>query len=215
MKLKIKIIIFLLYFAFSSFLYAEKISFSASSMTAQSSGENTSTKLIGDAFVRTSTIEVLADVIEMHGENYRYIKARGNISGKNLETNMEFSCDSLEYDRQTKLAILQGDVNLKDIENNLTAKAQIIEYNQETEVAVLQIEVNIVQKENTCNGSYAVYKKNEQSLIISGNAQVKQKEDTFRAQQISLNLETQEISLMGNVSGTVTQEEKEGEDVSN
>lgn len=215
MKLKIKIIIFLLYFAFSSFLYAEKISFSASSMTAQSSGENTSTKLIGDAFVRTSTIEVLADVIEMHGENYRYIKARGNISGKNLETNMEFSCDSLEYDRQTKLAILQGDVNLKDIENNLTAKAQIIEYNQETEVAVLQIEVNIVQKENTCNGSYAVYKKNEQSLIISGNAQVKQKEDTFRAQQISLNLETQEISLMGNVSGTVTQEKKEGEDVSN
>ena len=215
MKLKIKSIIFLLYFAFSSFLYAEKISFSASSMTAQSSGENTSTKLIGDAFVRTSTIEVLADVIEMHGENYRYIKARGNISGKNLETNMEFSCDSLEYDRQTKLAILQGDVNLKDIENNLTAKAQIIEYNQETEVAVLQIEVNIVQKENTCNGSYAVYKKNEQSLIISGNAQVKQKEDTFRAQQISLNLETQEISLMGNVSGTVTQEKKEGEDVSN
>lgn len=193
-------------FFISSFLYAEKISFSASSMTGQTGNANAVTRLIGAAFVQTQSIEISAELIEMSGENYRFIKAEGKITGKNLETNMEFSCDSLEYDRISKVAILKGDVSLKDPENDVTAEAQIIEYNQETEVAVMQIQVKLVQKDNTCNGAYAVYQKKKQMLEISGNAQVKQKKDVFRAQQISLNMETQEISLSGNVKGSVTQE---------
>ena len=42
-------------------------------------------------------------------------------------------------------------------------------------------------------------------LEISGNAQVKQEDDVFRAQQITLNLETQNITLSGNVKGSVTE----------
>ena len=203
-----KIISALIILFISSFLYAEKIVFSASSMVGQTGNSNATTKLIGAAFVQTASIEISAEMIEMSGENYRYIKAEGNISGKNLDTNMEFTCDSLEFDRDTKIAILKGDVTLTDIENDVKAQAQIIEYNQETEIAVLQIQVKLIQKDNTCNGSYAIYQKKKQLLEISGNAQVKQKNDIFRAQQISLNMDTQEISLSGNVKGSVTQEEK-------
>ena len=46
-------------------------------------------------------------------------------------------------------------------------------------------------------------------LELSGNAQVKQKEDVFRAQQITLNLDTQSITLSGNVKGSVTESPKE------
>lgn len=203
-----KIISALIILFISSFLYAEKIVFSASSMVGQTGNSNATTKLIGAAFVQTASIEISAEKIEMSGENYRYIKAEGNISGKNLDTNMEFTCDSLEFDRDTKIAILKGDVTLTDIENDVKAQAQIIEYNQETEIAVLQIQVKLIQKDNTCNGAYAIYQKNKQLLEISGNAQVKQKNDIFRAQQISLNMDTQEISLSGNVKGSVTQEDK-------
>lgn len=203
-----KIISALIILFISSFLYAEKIVFSASSMVGQTGNSNATTKLIGAAFVQTASIEISAEMIEMSGENYRYIKAEGNISGKNLGTNMEFTCDSLEFDRDTKIAILKGDVTLTDIENDVKAQAQIIEYNQETEIAVLQIQVKLIQKDNTCNGAYAIYQKNKQLLEISGNAQVKQKNDIFRAQQISLNMDTQEISLSGNVKGSVTQEDK-------
>ena len=57
------------------------------------------------------------------------------------------------------------------------------------------------------------YYKDTKLLEISGNAQVKQNDDIFRAQFITLNMDTQDITLGGNVKGTVkdtkeTQEEE-------
>jgi lipopolysaccharide export system protein LptA len=154
--------------------------------------------------VDSEKMEITADEIELSGDDYRYIKAKGNVKGKNIESKMDFVCDELDFDRTTDIAILQGNVSLTDVENDVKANAQYIEYNQKTEVAILQIQINLVQKDNVCTGSYAIYKKNEKLLNLMGNAQVKQGSDTFRAQQIYLNLDTQDITLTGNVKGSVT-----------
>lgn len=185
-------------------LFSEKIVFSANSMTGQAGSSNTTTTLSGNAYVKTDSMEIQSDSLELSGDDYRFIKAEGHISGTNLETNMKFTCDSLSYDRVTKVAELRGNVDFQDVENNVRAQAQIIIYNQNDETAVMQIKVNLTQKDNVCTGSYAVYYKSEQLLEISGNAQVKQKDDVFRAQHISLNMDTQEISLGGNVKGSVS-----------
>ena len=185
-------------------LWAEKIIFSANRMTGQAGNTNTTTSLSGNAYIKTETMEIQADDVELSGENYRYIKATGHITGKNLKTNMEFTCESLEYDRTTKLASLKGNVKLEDKDNDVKADAQIIEYNQDTEIAVLQVQIKLTQKDNVCSGSYAVYYKTEQLLEISGNAQVTQKDDVFRAQHITLDMNTQDITLGGNVKGKVT-----------
>ena len=177
-------------------------------MSGQAGDSSATTILTGSAFIQTTSIEISAESIELSGDDYRFIKAEGAVSGKNLETNMEFTCDSMSYDRQTKVALLQGNVKLVDTENDVKADAQMIEYNQNTNIAVLQIGITLTQKKNICTGAYAVYQKNEQMLEISGNAQVKQENDTFRAQQITLNLETQNITLSGNVKGSVTETKK-------
>ena len=206
-KLLAAVIILSLYTA----LFAEKITFSAGSMSGQAGDSSATTTLTGGAFVQTSSIEISADSIELSGDDYRFIKATGNISGKNLETKMEFTCDSMSYDRETKVAQLQGNVKLVDTENDVKADAQLIEYNQNTNIAVLQVGITLTQKKNVCTGAYAVYQKNEQMLEISGNAQVKQEDDVFRAQQITLNLDTQNITLSGNVKGSVTETKKSEE----
>ena len=203
-KLLAAVIILSLYTA----LFAEKITFSAGSMSGQAGDSSATTTLTGGAFVQTSSIEISADSIELSGDDYRFIKATGSITGKNLETKMEFTCDSMSYDRETKVAQLQGNVKLVDTENDVKADAQLIEYNQNTNIAVLQIGITLTQKKNVCTGAYAVYQKNEQMLEISGNAQVKQEDDVFRAQQITLNLDTQNITLSGNVKGSVTETKK-------
>lgn len=202
-----------LFFIFSALflvsnLYAEKITFSAEQMSGQAGNKQSSTILTGSAFIQTESMEIMADTIELSGDNYRRIKAQGNVSGKNLNSNMEFKCSSIEYDRETNVAMLRGDVSLEDTANELNASAQIIEYNQSTDVAVLQIQVQLIQKNNVCSGAYAVYQKNNQLLDISGNATVKQGDDVFRAQQITLNLKTQDIKLTGNVKGSVTETSK-------
>ena len=211
-KLFSTFLISLLLTAFAGWpLFAEKIIFSANRMTGQAGNSNTTTSLSGNAYIKTESMEIQADEVELSGDNYRYIKASGNISGKNTKSNMDFTCDSLEYDRTTKIAILKGNVKLDDKDNDVKAESQIIEYNQDTEIAILQIQIRLTQKDNVCSGSYAIYYKTSQLLELSGNAQVKQKEDVFRAQNITLDMNTQDITLGGNVKGKVT-ETKEPEE---
>ena len=202
-----------IFFSILTASFAETITFSADSMTGQTGdSSNTATVLDGHAYVKTSSMEISAERIELSGDDYNNITAEGYVTGKNLDSKMEFECEIMEYDRNTKIASLKGNVKLRDPENNVDATAQIIDYNQDTEIAVLQIQVNLTQKKNVCKGAYAVYQKKAQLLDISGNAEVKQDQDVFRAQQITLNLDTQNITLAGNVKGTVNDAGKKSEE---
>lgn len=191
-------------FVIHSQLFAEKIIFSANSMTGKTGDSSSTTELKGNSYILTETMEISADEITLSGDDYRFIEATGKVKGKNLETKMEFTADTLNFDRTTKIAKLIGNVELIDTENSVKAKAQRIEYNQDKEIAILQIEVYLTQKENECTGAYAIYHKKQQILELSGNAQVKQKKDIFRAQNIYFNMDTEEIKLGGNVKGSVT-----------
>lgn len=195
----------------STAAHAEKITFSADSMTGIVGDKSDSTTLSGEAYVLTDSMEIFADQIGLSGKNFRFIEAQGNIKGKNMESELEFTCEKLKYDRETKIAELSDNVNLKDTKNNVNAKAQIIEYNQNTDTAVMQIEIELTQKNNICSGAYAIYRKNDQLLELSGNSQIKQGEDTFRAQQITLDLNSQEITLDGRVKGSIIDEQKNAE----
>ena len=73
----------LIIFLITSILFAEKISFSADSMSGSNNKDNTSTVLNGNAHIETETLEISADKIELSGKEYRYIKAWGHVTGHN------------------------------------------------------------------------------------------------------------------------------------
>lgn len=202
------IIASLIFFTFQN-IFSETIQFSSDFMNGNTSSSSEKTNLVGNAFVKTENMEIKADSIELSGENFRYIQAEGKVSGKNTESKLDFTCGKLKYDRTTKIAVLEDSVNLIDLENEVNSQAQIIQYNQDSGLAVMQINVNIKQKDNVCTGAYAIYQKNEQILKLNGNPKIVQGQDSFRAQEILLNLETQEITLDGRVSGTVTETKNE------
>lgn len=196
----------------SGFLYAEKIKFNARRMSGTAGDKNSTTILQGNANVITKNMEINADFIELSGKDFRYIKARGSIHGINTKSNLDFTCENLFYDRETEIATLENNVVMKDTENDVEAKAQIIEYDQDTEIAIMQIQINLTQKDNVCTSSYAIYRKNEQILEMSGNPKIVQKGDTFRAQTITLDMDTQEITLSGRVKGSVVTENGSDDD---
>lgn len=198
----------LIFFSINFFLSAEEIIFSANSMQGVAGNKNDKTVLSGSAYIKTKSLELSADSISMHGKDFRYIEADGTISGKNTDAKIEFSCQKFFYDRETKIARFEDAVSLIDTENKVTAKAEIIEYDQNTDIATLQIAITLTQKENICTGEYALYRKKNKMLEISGNAHIRQKNDTFSAQEITLNLDTQEILLDGKVKGSVINEDK-------
>ncbi|QTQ17339.1 organic solvent tolerance protein OstA [Treponema parvum] len=203
-----KAVKFLFWGAILSPAFSDVITFRADSMTGSTGGKNDRTSLEGHAFVKTDSMEIAADKIGISGDNFRYIQAEGNIFVKNTKTEMDFTCGRLSYDRETKIAVLDTDVKLTDPKNGVSAKAQMVEYNQNTETAVLQINIELRQKDNVCTGAYAIYHKNEQLLEMSGSPKIVQGDDIFRAQEISLKLDSQEITMSGRVQGSITSASK-------
>lgn len=193
----------IVFFLLGSFLFGEVITFDADKMQGNTGEENEYTKLIGNAHIKTETLEIYADEIKLSGEDFRNILAVGNVKGVNSEAGFDFSCNKMTYDRETKVALLENNVTLLDKANDVDASAQIIEYKQETEIAVMQIGVSIKQKNNVCSGAVAVYRKAEQVLELTGNPKIQRDKDEFRAQEIQLNIETEEIVLDGKVRGSV------------
>lgn len=213
MKLKICMSLILINLIFS--IYAETITFKADKMSGNAGKETDYTKLIGNATIDTDSLNLSADSVELDGKDFRFITALGNINGTSKKGGFTFTCDKLKFDRTTKIAVLEGNVTMDDSKNSVLATAQYIEYNQDTDIAIMQINISLKQKENVCTSSLAIYKKDAQILELTGNPQIKKDKDIFRAQEIIFNLETEEITLDGKVSGTVVDTEKEKSDKQN
>ena len=116
--------ILLIIFA-SNFLFAEEITFSADKMNG-STGENSEySKLSGNAFIKTESMEIRADEIILSGKDFRFINATGNVSGKSIESEFDFSCQQMEYDRETEVAVLKGNVSMIDTKNEINGYQEI------------------------------------------------------------------------------------------
>ena len=192
---------------FTGGAFAESITFKASKMTGNAGETRQNTVLSGNAWVKTSDMEIYADKITLSGKDYEKVIAEGSIRGEDTKSGFSFSCGRLTFDRNTGVARLQDNVSLNDRKNGVKATAGIIEYDRTTETAVLQINIRLEQKNSVCTSAIAVYRKNEQTLEMNGNPVVVRGKDTFRAQTIFFDLDTQEITLDGRVSGTVTEGE--------
>ena len=189
----------------------ETIEFSAQKMSGSMKQEQDYTKLTGGAKIKTSSMEIQADTIEVYGKDFGFIRAEGSVRGVQGDEGLEFSCNTMEYDREEKLALFTGAVVLEDTENEVVAKAQRIEYREKDAIAIMQIEVELAKDDSISTCAFALYRKEEKLLEMTGNPQVVQGNDTFRAQEIVFNLDTEEITLDGRVKGTVTED---GEDKS-
>ena len=181
------------------------IEFSGGKMSGSMKENQDYAKLSDNARIKTSSIEVAADTIELYGEDFRYIRAEGAVRGNQEKEGLAFSCSSMEYDREERIAVFSGNVLLEDKENQVVAKAQRIEYREEEAVALLQVDVELTKDDSLSTCAFALYRKNEKMLEMTGNPQVKQGNDTFRAQEIVFNLDTDEITLDGRVRGKVTE----------
>jgi lipopolysaccharide export system protein LptA len=194
---------------FSARLFADTITFTANTMSGFTGKKTEYTLLEGSAYVLTTKIEIHADRIELSGEDFRFVSASGSVKGKHLDDDMDFTCETLKYDRDSEVVTMQNNASIVDNPNGVSAKAEIIQYNQKTGVALLQINIELRQKDSVCTGAFAIYRKEEQILEMSGNPKIEKGDDVFRAREVMMNLDTEEIRLDGRVRGTVVDSREE------
>ncbi|MDR0472523.1 MAG: hypothetical protein LBH43_02460 [Treponema sp.] len=161
------------------------------------------TILTGNAEVKSDKLLLRADRIEIQGENNRFIDCSGNVWGHEEDKNILFQTDRLRYDRTLKIARLEGNSTLEDRKNEIIAKGRFIEYDDQAEITVLQISVRLFKDNLVCRSEYAVYRRTEKILALSGFPVVFKKEDEYRADRIRVDLDTDDVLMEGSVSGTI------------
>ena len=181
---------------------SDTFSFRADRMSGGRATGQEITILTGNAEVRSDTLFLQADRIEIHGSGNRFIDCSGNVRGFEEDKEIYFQTDRLRYDRTLKIARLEGNSTLEDRQNELVARGRFIEYNDEDEVAVFQITVRLFKDNLVCRSEYAVYRRTEQTLVLSGFPVVYKRDDEFRADRISVDLETDDVIMEGEVRGS-------------
>jgi lipopolysaccharide export system protein LptA len=192
-------------FLFCAALYAnaDTFSFKADKMSGTKALGKETTILTGNAEVRSDSMLLRATRIEIQGDNNQFIDCTGEVWGREEEKDILFQTDRLRYDRKLKVARLEGNSTLEDKKNEIVAKGNFIEYDDQAEVTVFQISVRLFKDDMVCRSEYAVYRRNEKLLDLSGFPVVFKKDDEFRADRIRVDLDTDDVSMEGAVSGTI------------
>jgi lipopolysaccharide export system protein LptA len=182
---------------------ADTFSFKADKMSGSRATGKEVTILVGHAEVRSDNLVLKADRIEIQGDNNQFIDCSGKVSGREEEKEIYFETDRLRYDRTLKIARLEGNSTLEDRKNEIIAKGRFIEYDDQAEITVFQISVRLFKDDMVCRAEYAVYRRNEKLLDLSGFPVVFKRDDEFRADRIRVDLDTDDVTMEGSVSGTI------------
>jgi len=197
------VFISMLLFAIAFPLSGDTFTFRADRMSGGKATGREITVLTGNAEVKSDKLLLKADRIEIQGSNNRFIDCSGNVQGFEEDKNIFFQTDRLRYDRTLKIARLEGNSTLEDRKNELVARARFIEYDDQNEIAVFQISVRLFKDNLVCRAEYAVYRRQEKTLALSGFPVVYKKDDEFRADRIRVDLDTDDVVMEGDVKGSI------------
>ena len=111
---------------------------------------------------------------------------------------------------------INGYAEMVDQKNEVVVKGSFFENHGKDNITIIQIGVRILKASEdesmTCRSEYARYNRDKNTLELSGMPVVFWKDDEYRATRITINLDTDEINLTGEVSGTIRSEEEEEEE---
>ncbi|MDR0639276.1 MAG: LptA/OstA family protein [Spirochaetaceae bacterium] len=184
-------------------LSADTFTFRADKMAGGKATGRESMVLTGNARVKSDSIILMAERIELRGADNDIVECYGNVTGYEEEKDIYFRADNLLYDRKSKVAKLTGNATLEDKKNEIVAHGRYIEYDDEKEIAVFQISVRLFRKKMVCRSEYAIYRRLEEILDLSGFPIVYKESDEFRADKIRVNLDSDDIIMSGAISGTL------------
>lgn len=184
-----------------------QISFSGRYTRARMVEGSEEVELSGDAWIETGGTRIEADEIQIYGENFRYARCTGNVIVRDDNQEITLYCTSLSYDRETSTSEVSGWVEMEDRRNELIARGAYMKNNGEEGISVIQIAARIIKDTDKgqmlCRTDTAEYNSKERILVLLGNSSVYWNDDTYKASKITIDLETNDIELEGNVSGTI------------
>ncbi|MCX7787391.1 MAG: hypothetical protein N2442_06825 [Spirochaetes bacterium] len=161
------------------------------------------TLLRGNAVIQSDNTRITAKEIEIYGKDFQFAKCSGEVTAWDSEKKILITCESLTYDRVEKVIVASGNAYMEDRKNEMIVRGERLENRDKEDLAIIQIGVRILKKDLSARAEYVRYKRDVDILELSGLPQVFWKKDQYRAARITLNLKTDEITLAGDVEGSI------------
>ncbi len=187
----------------------QTFTYSGDSMNTVLAEGNQQALLSGHAQVTTEDLRITADQILLFGKDFVYAQASGNVHVVDAKRGLDLRAERLFYDRDNKIARVTGNAVMADVKNELVVKGGFIEDRDTEKLTIVQIGVRILKKDLVCRAEFAKYWRDKKLVELSGMPWVSRRSDVYQAERITINLDTEEISLEGAVQGTIQSEKKE------
>ena len=190
----------------------QTFTYSGDSMSTILAEGNQQALLSGHARVDTEDMRITADQIRLFGKDFIYAQCSGNVHVVDAKRGIDLKSEHLFYDRDRKISRVTGDAVMADVKNEMVVKGGFIEDRDPEKLTIVQIGVRILKKDLVCRAEFAKYWRDKKLVELSGMPWVSRKSDVYQAARIMINLDTEEISLEGDVKGTIQSETKEKTD---
>jgi lipopolysaccharide export system protein LptA len=187
---------------------ADTFTYSADSMSAALPQNSQHAVLTGHARVQTSDLRITADRIELFGKDLIYAQCTGGVHVVDTRRGIDLTSDELFYDRDRKIARIKGNAVMADLKNQIVARGGFIEDRDTEQLTIIQIGVRIFKNDIECKAEFARYYRDRKVLELSGMPWVSKAGDIYTGTRITIDLDTEEISAEGGVSGTVQDKTK-------
>ena len=100
---------------------------------------------------------------------------------------------------------------MEDRKNEIIVRGHHLENRDRDDITLIQIGVRIVKKDLAARAEFARYQRKTDILELSGMPVAYWKKDEYKAARIVMNLDTEEITLLGEVKGSIVSESKKDE----
>jgi lipopolysaccharide export system protein LptA len=182
---------------------AEAIKFASDTLNVRAAAGGEHALLNGHAWVQSQDLRITADSIELFGADYIYAQCHGTVRVVDSKRGLDLTSQELFYDRDRKIARIKGNAVMYDLKNEMTVKGGFIEDRDNEQITLIQIGVRIFKKDIVCRAEFARYRRDTKILELSGMPWVSKAGDIYQAARITVNLDTEEITLEGSVQGTI------------
>jgi lipopolysaccharide export system protein LptA len=159
------------------------------------------------AIVELGSIRLEAENIELMGPNSRYLIGTGAVKIGDSENNITITSNTVSYDRELELLLVDGWVEIQDLDNEVIASGAYLSYNRQEQVMVLQIAAKLLRHTDSgpmvCRADSILYDRSNKLLSLIGNSTIRYKGDTYEASSTTVDLESDEIVMEGSISGSI------------
>ena len=166
--------------------------------------------LRGNARVESERFSVTGAVIEIYGEDQRYVVSTGGVTIWDHENDLYLTSDQLFFDRKADYMRASGNAYMEDRSNDLVVKGATIQNWGDLDLTEISVNVRILGKDYTTRSQFARYRRGQESLELSGTPEVFWEGDEYRATRIRIDLANDEIEFIGDVRAVVRQRAEEG-----